>query len=229
MSTLTNFDLVAVGNQIVALETEARDKLATANQAAQVDHRRRSEQIAALLHSVEENAPKSILDICKRAGIGRSRRFELLKIGRGDKTAAQSRKQDSDRHKKSRATKAKKKIDAKPASEAKPVHDGGAIMDSSPKAAGNGTDPDASAATMKAAHAANEGNGKAKSASKPKPITSAKALSEIKERVLLLKDLDLIKAGEEFEKEMKRRGLRAITFDMPPNNSPEDAADTSKP
>jgi hypothetical protein len=161
---LTNFDLVAVGNQIVALETEARDKLATANQAAQVDHRRRSEQIAALLHSVEENAPNSIVDICKRAGIGRSRRFELLKIGRGDKTVKQSRDEGAKRQRKS-AAKKKESVSTD-------------LTDSAteqPKKTGNGADPDASAATMNAAHAANEGNGKAskaKSDSKPKPDKS---------------------------------------------------------
>jgi hypothetical protein len=162
---LTNFDLVAVGNQIVALETEARDKLATANQAAQVDHRRRSEQIAALLHSVEENAPESIVDICKRAGIGRSRRFELLKIGRGDKTVEQSRKETAARQKTFKAKKKAESVTTK-------VTDSKAGAEAG---TGNGTDPDESAATMKAAHAANEGNGKAskaKSASKPKPDKS---------------------------------------------------------
>jgi hypothetical protein len=141
----------------------------------------RSEKIAAILFDVSQHHLEHLDAICERAGIGTSRRYELLEIGAGRKTIAQSREETAARQRKFKAKKKKAKLAAKPKDSVTtpPVTE---KATEHPKA-GNGTDPDESAATMKAAHAANEGNGEArkvskgKSASKPKSDKS-KAKSE---------------------------------------------------
>jgi hypothetical protein len=49
--------------------------------------------------------PDHLKAICERAKIGRSRRKELLQIGRGSKTIEQSRKESAERQSRSRANK----------------------------------------------------------------------------------------------------------------------------
>jgi hypothetical protein len=46
---------------------------------------------------VKEHHPEHLKAICERAKIGRSRRKELLQIGRGSKTIEQSRKESAER------------------------------------------------------------------------------------------------------------------------------------
>jgi hypothetical protein len=101
MNDLTNFDPIAVGDEIAALETEAQDKLAEAKD----EFKSRSEKIAAILWDVKQHHPEHLDAICERAKIGRSRRYELLRIGSGRETAKQSRKESAKRQTKSRATK----------------------------------------------------------------------------------------------------------------------------
>jgi hypothetical protein len=82
MNDLPNFDPIAVADEIAALETEAQDKLAEAED----EFKSRSEKIAAILWDVKQHHPEHLDAICERAKIGRSRRKELLQIGRGSKT-----------------------------------------------------------------------------------------------------------------------------------------------
>jgi hypothetical protein len=50
-----------------------------------------------------QHHPEHLNAICERAKIGRSRRKELLQIGRGSKTIDQSRRESAERQTKSRA------------------------------------------------------------------------------------------------------------------------------
>src|SRR5450755_1918468 len=90
-----------VADEIAALETEAQDKLAEAED----EFKSRSEKIAAILWDVKQLHPEHLDAICERAKIGRSRRYEVLRIGSGRETAKQSRKESAKRQTKSRATK----------------------------------------------------------------------------------------------------------------------------
>jgi hypothetical protein len=101
MNDLPNFDPIAVADEIAALETEAQDKHAEAED----EFKSRSEKIAAILSDVKQHHPEHLDAICKRAKIGRSRRYELLRIGSGRETAKQSREESAKRQTKSRATK----------------------------------------------------------------------------------------------------------------------------
>jgi hypothetical protein len=186
MNDLPNFDPIAIGNQIAELEADVQNEFAAARQAAknerstarktadseyvaakkaaETKYRSRSKEVAELLWSVKQNCPDILNAVCKRAGIGRSRKFELLRIGSGDKTVEQSRKETAVRQ---RTFKAKKKAES--------VTTTPKVTDSAkePPKAGNGTDPDESAAKMKAAHAANESK-----AAPPKKKTNKKATSK---------------------------------------------------
>ena len=93
MNDLPNFDPIAVADEIAALETEAQDKLAEAED----EFKSRSEKIAAILWDVKQHHPEHLDAICERAKIGRSRRYELLRIGGGRETAKQSRKESAKR------------------------------------------------------------------------------------------------------------------------------------
>jgi hypothetical protein len=93
----TNFDPIAVGDEIAALESEAQN--------AKVVFVSRSGKIAAILWNVKQHHPEHLNAICERAMIGRSRRKELLQIGRGSKTIDQSRRESAERQTKSRANK----------------------------------------------------------------------------------------------------------------------------
>jgi hypothetical protein len=102
---MPNFDSIAIGDEVAALEREAQSKLAD----AKGEFASRSEKIAAILWNVKQHHPEHLDAICKRAGIGRSRRKELLQIGSGRKTVKQSRKTTAARQAK---FKAKKKANA---------------------------------------------------------------------------------------------------------------------
>ncbi len=110
---LPNFDPVAIGDEVAALESEAQSKLAD----AKGEFASRSEKIAAILWNVKQHHPEHLDAICERAEIGLSRRKELLQIGSGRKTIKQSRQATAARQAK---FKAKKKANAAepPASEA---------------------------------------------------------------------------------------------------------------
>jgi hypothetical protein len=73
-----NFDPIAIGDEVAALEREAQSKLADAKS----EFASRSEKIAAILWNVKQHHPEYLDAICKRAEIGRSRRKELLQIGK---------------------------------------------------------------------------------------------------------------------------------------------------
>jgi len=81
MIDLTNFDPIKIGDELAELESEAQDKLAE----AKGEFASRSEKIAAILWEVKEHHPEHLKAICERAKIGRSRRKELLKIGRAER------------------------------------------------------------------------------------------------------------------------------------------------
>src|ERR1700687_5547299 len=87
MEDLPNFAPIAVADEIAALETEAQDKLAEAED----EFKSSSEKIAAILWDVKQHHPEHLDAICERPKIGRSRRYELLRIGSGREAGKQSR------------------------------------------------------------------------------------------------------------------------------------------
>jgi hypothetical protein len=89
-AVLPNFDPIAIGDEVAALEWEAQSKLADAKS----EFASRSEKIAAILWDVKQHHPEHLDVICERAEIGLSRRKELLQIGSGRKTIRQSRPGD---------------------------------------------------------------------------------------------------------------------------------------
>jgi hypothetical protein len=103
-AVLPNFDPIAIGVEVAALETEAQSKLAD----AKGEFASRSVKIAAILWDVKQHHPEHLNAICEQAKIGRSRRKELLQIGRGSKTIDQSRRESAERQTKSRANKTSK-------------------------------------------------------------------------------------------------------------------------
>jgi hypothetical protein len=104
-AVLANFDPIAIGDEVAALEREAQSKLAD----AKGEFASRSEKIAAILWNVKQHHPEHLDAICERAEIGLSRRKELLQIGSGRKTIKQSRQATAARQAK---FKAKKKANA---------------------------------------------------------------------------------------------------------------------
>jgi hypothetical protein len=104
-AVLPNFDPVAIGDEVAALEREAQSKLTN----AKGEFASRSEKIASILWKVKQHHPEHLNAICKRAEIGLSRRKELLQIGSGRKTIKQSRQATAARQAK---FKAKKKVNA---------------------------------------------------------------------------------------------------------------------
>jgi hypothetical protein len=92
MSAPTNFDPIAIGNEIAALEKEAQSEFFS-----------RSAKIAAILWDVKQHHKEHLDEVCRIAGIGRSRRKQLLQIGRGDKTLKKSRAENKTRVQRHRA------------------------------------------------------------------------------------------------------------------------------
>ena len=95
MSDLPNFDPIKVADEIAALETEA--------QAAKGVFDDRSARIAAILWDIKQHHPEHLKAVCERAGIGRSRRKQLLQIGSGSKTLEKSRAENKTRVQRHRA------------------------------------------------------------------------------------------------------------------------------
>jgi hypothetical protein len=104
-AVLPNFDPIAIGDEVAALEREAQSKLVD----AKGEFAGRSQKIAAILWKVKQHHPEHFGAICERAEIGLSRRKELLQIGSGRKTIKQSRQATAARQAK---FKAKKKANA---------------------------------------------------------------------------------------------------------------------
>ena len=100
-AVLPNFDPIAIGDEVAALEREAQSRLA----GAKSEFASRSEKIAAILWDVKQHHPEHLDAICERAEIGLSRRKELLQIGSGRKTIRQSRQATAARQAKFRAKK----------------------------------------------------------------------------------------------------------------------------
>jgi hypothetical protein len=100
-AVLSNFDPIAIGDEVAALEREAQSKLAD----AKGEFASRSEKIAAILWNVKQHHPEHLDAICERAEIGLSRRKELLQIGSGRKTIKQSRQATAARQAKFKAKK----------------------------------------------------------------------------------------------------------------------------
>jgi ATPase subunit of ABC transporter with duplicated ATPase domains len=69
----------------------------------------RSEAVAAILWDVAQYHPEHLDAVCECAKIGESRRYELLQIGGGRKTIAQSRQDTAARQQKFKAKKKKAK------------------------------------------------------------------------------------------------------------------------
>jgi hypothetical protein len=138
MTLLRNFDPIRIGDEVAALESEA--------QAAKGVFDDRSAKIAAILWNIKQHHSEHLKAVCERAGIGRSRRKQLLQIGSGSKTLEKSRAENKTRVQRHRAK-------ARAITVMAPL----AATRAEPNKPDNNTDPDESAA--KADHAANEGNG----------------------------------------------------------------------
>ena len=69
LAAVSNFDPIAIGDEIAALEVEAQSKLADARD----EFITRSEKIAAILWEVKMHHPEHLKAICEQAKIGRSR------------------------------------------------------------------------------------------------------------------------------------------------------------
>jgi hypothetical protein len=150
---LSNFDPVKVGDEIAALEAEAQSEWKTAQDV----YLSRSEIIAAKLWDVHQHHPEHLDAVCKRAKIGTSRRYELLQIGGGRKTIAQSRQETAERQAKFKAKKKAKQLAAHEVTKTDSI--------TTPKGNGKVTaQPTTSKGTAK-----------------PKPIKSSQALEEIKQ------------------------------------------------
>jgi hypothetical protein len=63
----------------------------------------RSAQIATILWGIKKDHPEHLNAVCDRAGIGRSRRKQLLQIGSGSKTLEKSRAENKTRVQRHRA------------------------------------------------------------------------------------------------------------------------------
>jgi hypothetical protein len=107
MNDLTNFDPVAVGEQLARLETEAQGDFATA-QKVLLD---RSEAIATLLWDVAQHHPEHLDEVCRIANIGRSRREDLLRVGGGRKAMGKLRQENAARQAKFKAKKKAKQLE----------------------------------------------------------------------------------------------------------------------
>jgi hypothetical protein len=173
----TIFDPIAVGDKIAGHLAEA-DKAFAAN-------REHSKAAGVLLLDVQENHSKHMDAICRRIGLKRSSRAELLMIAGGRKTLAQSKAENTSRVKRHRAKKKAAALPPPPPSE-NPLHR--PVMDDPSQSAnrGNDVDPDASADATKVAQVAAEAQTEPDSEPKPtsKPAKSWKnsevALAEFK-------------------------------------------------
>ena len=130
LAAVSNFDPIAIGNEIAALEVEAQSKLADARD----EFITRSEKIAAILWEVKVHHPEHLKAICEQAKIGRSRRKELLQIGRGSKTIKESRKESAERQSRSRANRKAKTRKAKAVTVTAPAALHAAETDAGPEA-----------------------------------------------------------------------------------------------
>jgi hypothetical protein len=161
MSDLPNFDPIKVADEIAALETEA--------QAAKGVFDDRSARIAAILWDIKQHHPEHLKAICERAGIGRSRRKQLLQIGSGSKTLEKSRAENKTRVQRHRAKARAITVMATPAE---------AGAKSQPETGNN--DPAKSGTETASAHAANESEAAPATKPKPTPSKSSKALAQFK-------------------------------------------------
>src|ERR1700693_111551 len=160
---IPNFDPNKIADEIAALETEAQSKLTE----AKGEFNSRSEKIAAILWDVKQHHRDHLKAICERAGIGRSRRKQLLQIGSGSKTLEKSRAENKTRVQRHRAKARAITVMATPA-EAK----------SQPETGNN--DPAKSGTETASAHAANESESAPATKPKPTPSKSSKALAQFK-------------------------------------------------
>jgi hypothetical protein len=161
MSDLPNFDPIKVADEIAALETEA--------QAAKGVFDDRSARIAAILWDIKQHHPEHLKAVCERAGIGRSRRKQLLQIGSGSKTLEKSRAENKTRVQRHRAKARAITVMATPAE---------AGAKSQPETGNN--DPAKSGTETASAHAANESEAAPATKPKPTPSKSSKALAQFK-------------------------------------------------
>jgi hypothetical protein len=99
--TNEEFDPIAVGNEIKSHLDQA-DKAVEAN-------RKHSVAAGALLLEVQQNHPGDMDAICKRIGLGASRRKKLLMIAGGRKTLEQSRAENAERQRRHKNKKKKQK------------------------------------------------------------------------------------------------------------------------
>jgi hypothetical protein len=92
---MTNFDPIAVGDQITAYELEAAKAKGSLLEC--------SKKSGALLLDVQQNHPEHLEAIITRVGISRSRRYELLAIAGGRRTEEENKAISKARQEKKRA------------------------------------------------------------------------------------------------------------------------------
>jgi hypothetical protein len=80
--------------QAIAAKIADHERLAAAGKAQHVEHSRAA---GALLVDVAQNHPEHLDEVCKLAGIGHSRRYELMMIAGGRRTVGEIRAQNKAR------------------------------------------------------------------------------------------------------------------------------------
>src|SRR5580704_16337760 len=96
------YDPIAVGDKIA-------DHLKKADEAVEAN-REHCMAAGGLLLDVQENHPKHMETICKRIGLGLSRRKELLMIAGGRKTLDQSRAENAERQRRFKDKKKRSRV-----------------------------------------------------------------------------------------------------------------------
>jgi hypothetical protein len=108
------YDPIAIGDSIASHLKKADEAVAASREHFMA--------AGVLLLDVQENHPKHMEAICKRIGLGRTRRKELLMIAGGRKTLEQSRAENAERQRRFKDKKKKSRLPPpEPAEEPLPV------------------------------------------------------------------------------------------------------------
>jgi hypothetical protein len=125
--------------------------LAAAQKAAETYHIN-SRAADAILDDVVKDHPEQMREVCKHAGLNRSRTAELMAVASGRKTMEEVRAANAERQRRFKTSKKAKALPPPKSVTTPPVTD---------KTTGNDHDPEETAAAMGAAHAAAEADAEA--------------------------------------------------------------------
>jgi hypothetical protein len=137
----TTFDPIAIGDEIKSHLDQAADTIRPSEEAKKA-HNDHITAAAALLYDVQQNHPNELESMCKRIGVKKSRRDELLAIGGGRKTLEATRAATRERQARLREEKKKKAAEKAEADKAAAVAQ--ALAEAQTKAATDPLQPDVS-------------------------------------------------------------------------------------